>query len=201
MKRYLAILLFLGTAPAFAQDLSLTYQPGETYGEWIDRVVTEGTASAREAEARAVDESTDIAAQRVVDKAVPEGSPEAQGSLRDFLPLFFGSLGLGGVKDQDGALTLTFNPELFQLGPANPLSVQAVVHDPVVFDAMLKEIPESIRASRKSALEEQVQDFDDVELNLSWTRESERWGRNPKNHDLLLDTLFSNMVRQTELPR
>ena len=199
MKRLLTLLLFFLATPVFAQDSDMMVQPGETYGEWISRLVDEGKRTAAEAtitaEAKkASTEAAQAATERVLDKAVPEGSPETQGSLRDFLPFFFGSLGLGDVKDENGALTLTFNPERLKMGSHNPLSLQTVIRDPVVFDALIKAIPESIRADRKSALEEQLESFGDVEVNFSWSRESERFGRNPKYHDQLMGDLFAKMT-------
>jgi len=199
MKRLLIFLLFLLATPVFAQDSDMTAQPGETYGEWIKRLIAVGTqteASIAADAAQASTEAAQTATERVLDKAVPEGSPETQGSLRDFLPFFFGSLGLGDVKDENGALTLTFNPELLKMGPKNPLSLQTVIRDPVIFDALIKEIPESIRADRKSALEEQLESFDDVEVNLSWSRESERFGRNPEDHNKLMGDLFADVTEK-----
>lgn len=201
MKRLLTLLLFLLATPVFAQDSDMLIQPGETYGDWISRLVEVGTQIEKEttttAEAtKAADAGKQAATARMLDKAVPEGSPETQGSLRDFLPFFFGSLGLGDVKDENGALTLTFNPERLKMGSHNPLSLQTVIRDPVVFDALIKAIPESIRADRKSALEEQLASFDDVEVNFSWSRESERFGRNPKYHDKLMGDLFAKMTEK-----
>jgi hypothetical protein len=201
MKQLLISLLFLLATPVFAQDSDMMAQPGETYGEWINRLVAVGTQSEKDTTiateaTKAADVATPAAAERVLDKAVPEGSPETQGSLRDFLPFFFGSLGLGDVKDENGALTLTFNPELLQMGPKNPLSLQTVIRDPVIFDALIKAIPESIRADRKSALEEQLESFGDVEVNLSWSRESERFGRNPKDHNKLMGDLFEDVTKE-----
>lgn len=193
MKRLLTLLLFLLATPAFALDPDkMMAQPGETYDEWLSRLVDEGNHT----EAKAATEATQIATQRMLDKAVPEGSPETQGSLRDFLPFFFGSLGLGDVKDENGALTLTFNPERLKMGTGNPLSLQTVIRDPVAFDALVKAIPEGIRADRKSALEEQLASFDDVEVNFSWSRESQRFGRNPEDHKELMGKLFEEVTKK-----
>jgi hypothetical protein len=197
MKRALAILLLMA-APALAQT-----PPGcgrdEAYKICINRLL--GGQTAAEAAARAAEianaAAAAVTAERIAAKVIPETVPGAAGSIRDFLPLFFGTLGLGGVKDEAGALTLTFNPELLSLGPANPLSLQAEIKDPVPFDALLQAIPEVVRAGRKSAFEKELKDFDDVALDLAWSRESERLGRNYRDHRQLLSGVFLALTEQT----
>jgi hypothetical protein len=196
MKRALAILLLMA-APSLAQT-----PPGcgrdETYKACINRLL--GGQTTEEAETRAAERANATAAavtaERIAAKVIPETVPGAAGSIRDFLPLFFGSLGLGGVKDEAGALTLTFNPDFLDLGPANPLSLQAQIRDPLPFDALLKAVPEAIRASRKSAFEKELADFDDVALDLAWSRESERFGRNYRDHRQLLSDVFLTLNEQ-----
>ena len=172
--------------------------PQETYRDCIDRLIT-AVAEIEEPEAEAfaeeaAGESASAAAEDIAEtKSAPEAAPDAASSLRDFLPLFFGSLGLGGVQEQDGTLTLTFNPELLDLGPDNPLSLQAVIHDPILFAPMLAAIPESIRADRESVLEKELGDFDDVGLSLSWSRESDRFGREASQHRDLMQGVFGEI--------
>jgi hypothetical protein len=195
MKSVLAILLLLAALPSPAQEPETTCGMTETYEDCFNRLVVLSEPEARKRTAtRAATQITREAATRVAQKAVPEGSPDTAGTIRDFLPLFFSSLGLGGVKEENNALTLTFNPDLLQLGPDNPLSLQTLIRNPTAFKALVQALPTGIRAERKSAFEDQLKDFDDVELSLAWSRESERFGRDAMDHRELLSNVFLNMT-------
>lgn len=188
MKSHLWILVLLfATIPATAQAPRVDCKPGEMFLDCASRLLDKAMASAvtDAAQQKATDEKQEIAR-----KSVPESAPDTASSLHDFLPLFFSSLGLGNVSSDKDALTLTFNPELLDLGPANPLSLQAVVRKPVLFEAMLNQLPDTIRAARTTTLTDQLKDFDDVEYSLGWSRQSERYGRAIQPHLALIADTF-----------
>src|SRR5947209_11459098 len=146
MKNHLWILiLLLATIPATAQEPKADCKTGETFSVCASRLLDAAVGSAvnQGVQQTATDEKKEIAR-----KSVPESAPDTASSLRDFLPLFFSSLGLGNASSDKDALTLSFNPELLDLGPANPLSLQAVVRKPVLFAAMLNQLPDTIRPAR-----------------------------------------------------
>jgi hypothetical protein len=191
MKNALAILLLLAAMPSLAQEPEATCGMTETYEDCFNRLIVTAEPEAKKVAAtRAAAKITREAATRVAQKAVPEGAPDAAGAIRDFLPLFFSSLGLGGVKEENNALTLTFNPDFLQLGPDNPLSLQSLIRNPVAFNALVQALPRAIRADRKSTFEDQLKDFDDVEFSFTWSRESERFGRDAMDHRELLSNVF-----------
>lgn len=98
-------------------------------------------------------------------------------SRRDLLSKFFVGLGLGTAnEEEDGDLVLQLKPEILELGPENPLLVQLVVHKPVVFDKLVDAHPETGRADFREALESKLDGVDDAELQLTWTRNSDRYG-------------------------
>ncbi|HEX4966532.1 MAG TPA: hypothetical protein VF173_37330 [Thermoanaerobaculia bacterium] len=181
------LILFLAALPAAAQEPRADCKSGETFLDCANRLLDAAmaTATTQAVNQKAANEKAEIAK-----KSVPESVPDTASSLRDFLPLFFSSLGLGNTTSDKDALTLSFNPELFDFGPANPVSMKAVVRNPVLFEALINQLPEAIRADRKSTLNDQLKDFDDVEYSFVWGRQSDRFGRAIQPHLALIADTF-----------
>jgi len=137
---------------------------------------------------------------RLKAKETPAESPGSASTLRDYLPTLFTSLDLGTVAEEDGTLTLTFNPQWLDLGEHSQLSVQAVVRKPELFESLVDAIPEDERAGQKEALAETLEDFDDIEWALSWTFNSERMGRSFKYHRELIRKLWTEQVKAGKDP-
>src|SRR5947209_6574903 len=200
MKNHVwTLILLLATVPAMAQEPSADCKPGEKFLDCANRLLDAAMGSAVSATVQqmAVTEKTAIAR-----KSVPDSGPDTASSLHDVLPLFFSSLGLGNASSTQDDLTLNFNPELLSFGPNNPMSLKAVIHKPVLFEAMVNQLPDAIRADRKSSLTDQLKDFDDVEYSLGWSRQDDRFGRAIQPHlGLIADTFLAINQRAIDATR
>lgn len=154
------------------------------------------TARSRE-KSRIQAESVEEVAAEISRKPTSIDALDGSVGLRDFLPRFAAALGLGNFSEEDGAVTLTFNPELLVFG-SSKLSLQAVQHDPKLFATLLVKAPEADRKALEERLGDEIENLDDFEAKLTWTLENERLGRNLRSHETMLDTLFDNAYETAE---
>jgi hypothetical protein len=195
MKILLSALLLLTLgAPAEAQNDPC--QPDETPMKCLNRVLQAEKARLQPVVEKAATAKTNETKTAVAEKLVPDSTSASASSLRDFLPLIAGSLGLGTVSDKDGELTLDVNPEWLRMGSSNPLSIRGIAHKPAVSKALIDFTPEGVRAERKTAFEGRLGDFDDLEWDLTWAPETARWGRNADPHLDLIAAAFAEVVTQ-----
>jgi hypothetical protein len=200
MRRVFAALFLLAFSAA-AQGQTAKCEDKETFLECANRLVDLAMASAKaSADPQQVTAESNQKAARdqkeIARKAVSESAPETASSLRDVLPLFFSSLGLGSTSEENDTLTLRFNPDFLQFGPANSVALTALVRKPALFEAMKNAIPEGIRAERELTLQNKLGDFDDTELVLEWSRQSSRFGRRISDNFQLIDDTFQNIFNQ-----
>ncbi len=129
----------------------------------------------------------------------PGIDPQLASSLTDFLPGFLSTVGVGGLE-ADG-LRLGFDNPLFS-GRTGPLaySLGAQLTDPELFDQLTKLIPEEGLADKKAALEEDLEDFDTVDIRFRISLEENsgfyRWGRNPQDYVDYLDAAFAETLAE-----
>ncbi len=116
------------------------------------------------------------ATEKIQKSPTADQSPGSASSVRDFLPTFFTSLGLGTVTESDGALTLTFNPDWLKREHAQ-WSLEARIHDPKPLEKLVMQAAEADRSGIKGSIEDGLEDFDDVEVTATFTHRSDRWGR------------------------
>lgn len=124
-------------------------------------------------------------------------SPGAASAVRDFLPTFFTSLGLGTVAQSDEAITLTFNPEFLRL-EHQQWSLEARILQPEPLEKLVMEAAEGDRQSAKEGISAQLGDYDDVEVSATFTYRNSEYGRDFKFHTDLLESLLDEAVG--ELP-
>jgi len=165
----------------------------ETFIACLNRFKTAAIDDSLRASTAAVEDTVN----EVVASRLTSGVDAATtGNLRDTLSDFFTALNLGTVSNEKEAITLNFNPEIWRLGPSNKLSLQVVLRQPELYAPLVQMLPEEGRADRTQALEKQIGDLDDVTANLSWSRESEHFGRVFKTHRHLIGELFAAAVTQ-----
>lgn len=95
--------------------------------------------------------------------------PEAKAAIRDFLPRVAAALIAPGVEEEREALALRFNQAL---GPATA-QVGVELHSPVLFGPLADTVSTDVR----TALEEGLEDEDDVAFSLAINWESRTIGR------------------------
>jgi hypothetical protein len=189
MKRWIVFTaFFLLAVPAFGQE-DLCLESDGTYINCFIRIKkAQGPPSIAEA----------AVADDVAERVTPAESPEAASGLRNFLPTFLSSLGLGDLSEDDGTLTFTFNPELLQ-GENYQLSLQTVLRESALFEPLVQAIPDTIREERQESLSKQLdQDFGDVEANLSWALQNERFGRDFRDHRTVVGSIYAGFFETNE---
>lgn len=150
---------------------------------------------------REVVNDTGIAAvdEQVRAKTTPNtGGTESTGSLRNFLPLFLGDLGLGGFEqDDEGALSFSFNPwSPFRPDSSSDWEISTRLGKAQLYAPLVAQFPEDDRDRLENVLEERIGEMDDLEIALTWNLRTATFGRDPQKHDDLYD-LFGDMVRVT----
>lgn len=151
----------------------------ETWGECYTRLSGLDGASGRQAQKALADG----AAEEIVKaKTTSDVSAGSASTLTNFLPRAVAALGFGKISEEEGSQTLTFN-----LSPAatkdakdtapNQWVVSLVRRDSEPLEALVKAIPEAIRSDRKSELQDDLGDFDDIELKVQYAFEGALLGR------------------------
>jgi hypothetical protein len=114
----------------------------------------------------------------------------------DFLPTIAGALGLTQTTTEDGATALETNL-LIPLG-ANPQRVrlQGLLRKPGLYQPLADTLPVATRGARRSALEEQLRDFDDVRIAVAWNLENRTFGRSFEESRLLADHLLAVQIQR-----
>lgn len=148
----------------------------ETLIQCLNRLEAE-LDGALAAEADAVQAKAPVIEETVAAATTSEGAGEEEGGKRDYLAKFFAALGLGTVEDKADSLILNFNTDFIDVGPNSKVALRSVIREPKLSERIVKALPEANRANLKSALEETLDDFDDVAVEMSWTRGGEGWGR------------------------
>jgi hypothetical protein len=96
------------------------------------------------------------------------------GGRLDLIQKAFVALDLGDITKEDDGLVFNFNPQQDALGMFSP---RVIIHQPALLPALAKHVEgladEAARAARKKALEDSLDELDDVELRLRWVPASE----------------------------
>jgi hypothetical protein len=169
----LVLTLLLGcTTAALAQDDD-PCASDLTYGAYLERLSEQVSdrVNGKAATTAATDAAKAETKSQLASRANADGLTD---SNLDLLHRAFVALGLGQVDEEEGQLVFNFNPELLDLD-IGKFSPRVIVHDPVLFTALDKQIgtlPEAIRQSTKDSFEKELEELDDVEARLRWTNAS-----------------------------
>lgn len=130
--------------------------------------------------------------EMVKDKLATSMPTDGAATLRSFLPQLLTSAGFSEVSDEDGVLSFEYN-----LSERDPgvLALRGTLKDAEVFEPILMQIPEDMREDQNKRLSEGLGDFDDFELEMTWSPNRRkdkhtRWGRNFANYQGLFTAVF-----------
>jgi len=200
MRRTIALLLFLLAWPGaqlLGADGELACRADETLERCLNRVhseVSHAEAAGRDLRAEARETNTAAVSRAITaetaDKTASSTGLGGASSQRDSLAAFLAGLGLGEVTEgaEEGALLFRFNPDLFRIGDAHKLSLQALARQPEIYQPLADSVA--------AALEEELDDFDDLQVDLSWSLETTRFGRRFVPHRQMLGDLYEQLLGQ-----
>lgn len=130
----------------------------------------------------------DNTAQDRVTTAMGGGNVSA---VQNFLPAFVASLGFESVEEENGDLRLTYN---FGRNGLPAFSLEAIVHEPEIFEPLLNSFAEGNRDDLKQDLSGAFADFDDFEaqftVGIKINSGGWRVGRDLGQYSQARDTLF-----------
>jgi len=177
----LALALLL-TAPAFAASDPVC-QDGENLNACLNRLLSASIGPLAKASS---DEKTD---DRVKNKLAPDDATDDAASLRSFLPKLLTAVGFQNVKDENGVLSFQYTTDAN--GPGK-LTFRGTLNKPAVFESLAEAIPEGVRTARKEALEKQLDDFDDFQVEVTLSLLSGKLGVDFAAHQDLFTQSFTN---------
>jgi len=133
---------------------------------------------------------TSEARERSQDKTTSDETAGDAPPLRDVLSRLIAAAGIPGLSEEDGKVVFAYNtPGL--LGDEFKLSLRATAQQGEVYEPLLVAFAEDVRAEKKTAFEDQLGEFDDVLGELTFSRLSERWGREFGFHQDLFQALWA----------
>ena len=210
MRRQVTTLLCVLAWPGtqlFGVDGVPSCRPQETLEQCLNRVHAEALQANRagddprtEAVESAAATLSDTITAETADKAASSTGLGGAESLRDSLAGFLAGLGLGEISKgaEEGALVFRINPDLLRLGDANKLSIDALVRQAEIFSPLVEAFREADRATEKATLEGMLQDFDDVQIDLAWSLENDRFGRRFFANRRMLADLYTELLGTVE---
>ncbi|MEP0773936.1 MAG: hypothetical protein HRF46_06190 [Acidobacteriota bacterium] len=140
----------------------------------------------RDLETKALEKESANRAQAIATAALPSGGiPEGATSTWDAISKLFASLGLGTSESTGTSLTLNFNTDKLW-GPGNPLTVRLILRKAAIFDPLLSAQSEQQRPIMRERWQKQIDDLDDVEYTVAWSRS--------KRNENLAQEAFSNLA-------
>ncbi len=190
----LLLTLFMVTMTALgAENAPPRPRPGETIGEYEERMLDEALAAAH------VEAAKTIAAKTTATNP-PEGfAGRVNDALADFLPFFQGAINGVSTSEDQKSITLRFNPIAWKNGET---AFAATLVEPMVFQPVLDAVVAPAREEQRQLLLGQVDDWGDLTLTATYgylrraeTWESQRlhvlWGRDYAVYRPLVDSLLA----------
>jgi len=139
--------------------------------------------------------STLVASQEKEVAAEVTGTPTVDSflgnSTRDFLSVFAAGLQTANISEKEDALTLDWNLRIQELG-SDPVKLQAVVRKPTLFKSFSDKLPTDADRTR---LKDDLGDFDDLTVSVSYASESKTHGRNLKPHLDLFEAIHGDLEK------
>lgn len=130
-----------------------------------------------------------VEAAKVTDAAVTAPTPNSASTTRDLLSFLVGAFDLGELSEDDTMnLVLALNPKFFDFDRGQG-SGKVTFREPAIFEALALELPEDLREVRKLALLDGLDEFDDVDIFATWSKEGGRFGRDPSDYVALTESL------------
>lgn len=121
------------------------------------------------------------------------GSPLATGS-KNLFDLFSAAIENAELNDSNQDVTLTWNAALLGSNAGRDLQVQTVVHEAQLYEPLKMAIPEAQRSAQADSLGEQLGDFDDVTVSLTYAPLTQRLGRQFSANAAFYQQLFASLV-------
>lgn len=198
--------LLLICAAVQAQDHC---RESDTFQQCSDRLANqlapEVTAD-ESAVAKKNDEAKEVADAADAVVAAKNTGDDSTSTINDFLPLLRAVLETGGFSSQDG--------EKVGLEWSNPLGLPVEHQNKVIAKLAKSELYQPLKDALRAAslgdqvsvLEDQIDEGDDISVGFSYSRASERYGRDPGLHADLLSGLLKRVdtvdvaVREAEKP-
>lgn len=212
MSAILLVSLLLPPAgAAWAQeDLTATAEPPPPTRQQLIEMALDAFDEAYDAEKARLEASGELstatvlegkaastAGSRVKDAATASPVANSASTSRDLLSLLAGALDLGDLSEDGKNLVLALNPKFFDLGSGQG-SGKVTLHAPALYEAVAMTLPEEVRESRKTALVEGLDELDDIEIAITWSKEGTRIGRDPKDYFPLTSSLAGKISAQKE---
>lgn len=170
------VALACATRTLLAQDLSCAET--ETLSACRARLdkVLEQAAGAEAVASRGTDTVAAVQAAKTV--GIGQLGANLPSAISDFLPTIAGALGLTQTTTQNGATSVETNLRLPIGVGLQRLRLRGTLQKPELYQPLQDSLPAATREARIAALEEQLDDFDDVKLSLAWNLENATFGRN-----------------------
>ena len=124
-------------------------------------------------------------------KATGSAAASASGTttaVKDFLPQLASAFSIPGFGGPGKGLDLEVNKKL----PWASVKLQAVSQEPVLFDALVQNIPKQLRAPVKDSIDKTLGDLDNVKLSLLVNAEGTRFGRWTSNSTVWLSKVVAD---------
>lgn len=119
---------------------------------------------------------------------------DLQGTLKNFLPLLEGYVEGLDPSDDGKKLKISFIPIKSDAGS---IMATIMVHEPEVYEPFKELTPENVRTALADSLKKDFHDDSDMELELSWNLETERFGRRLTDSKTdLIDGIFSEISKE-----
>ena len=134
------------------------------------------------------------AAQAQIEKtptSVDTFGSEIASTLKDFLPLLDGLVGIDSISDDGRELDLNLNPGL----DYRPLQLTAKIRKPELYEPLEMALPEADRDTLAAAAEEMLDDTDDLEVAATY-----RLTRKRSREAFRYDHVFRKLVAIVPLP-
>jgi hypothetical protein len=178
MRALVAALAAIGFAARTLQAQELSCAETETLSACRARLdkVLEQAAGAEAVATRGTDTVAAVAAAKTV--GIGQLGSSLPSAISDFLPTIAGALGLTQTTTENGATSLESNLRLPIGVGLQRLRLRGTLQKPELYQPLQDSLPAATREARVAALEEELDDFDDVRLSLAWNLESATFGRN-----------------------
>lgn len=183
-------------------DLAVAQTPRcdrtKTFADCYQAFDTLATASDPEIAAAAKAKGAEVGQELAV-KATSSIAPNTGRGLLDLLPTFASNLGINGLKKTNGDLTFD---RRFVVGQWRVSFKGTAFVDAKLFEPLRQKLPEAIRDTRSKDLNQQIGDFDQVDYQVTASREKAtgevRFGRDPGDYEDLFKDFLNGQIQNTQ---
>ncbi|MEP6574226.1 MAG: hypothetical protein ABJD11_16110 [Gemmatimonadota bacterium] len=119
-------------------------------------------------------------------------------TIGDFLPTLAGALGLTQTTTENGGTSFETNLRLPLGASLQRVRLQALLRKPELYQPLEDSLPAGSRDSRSAALQKELNDFDDIQVNVAWNLENAAFGRNFDIARPLVTTILRQQISEVE---